>query len=135
MSDEIAAAALWPALEWKTLFKTVTITKMDKLDGEDVYVVEKKPEKGTAVTDTISAKTFLLVKREAGGTAQSFSDYRTVEGVKVPFKRIVSTPGSSRNVITIHEVKFHVRPSKSLFVPRTMGAADSDAGDFLSVWQ
>jgi hypothetical protein len=56
-------------LHWKTLYKTVTIGK-STVAGEDVYVVVKTPEKGTVVTDYISAKSFLLVKRRSEGTGQ-----------------------------------------------------------------
>jgi len=81
-------------LNWKTLFKTVAIKSVSKIDGEDVYVVLKTPEKGTPVTDYVSAKSFLLQQRDTsnGGTV-SFRDYKNVDGVQMPFTRIEYLPG------------------------------------------
>ena len=50
----------------------------------------KRREKGNAVTDYISAKSFLLVKRWGrDGQETLFSDYRNVDGEMVPFVFVV----------------------------------------------
>ena len=64
--------------------------------GDEELRPRKRPEKGTPVTDYISTKTFLVLRRdsiivnETSGIelpqTQTFSDYRNVEGVMVPFK-------------------------------------------------
>jgi CubicO group peptidase (beta-lactamase class C family) len=119
--DEVVDAALWPALDWKTLYKSVAITKMDKVDGEDAYVVEKKTASGRVTTDYISTKSWLLVKQESAGSSQTFSDYRDTGGVKLPFTRVTTTPAGARTVIQVREVKFGVRPRASLFAPSNLG--------------
>src|SRR5262249_24094376 len=66
-------------LKWKTLYKTVTIREKSRFGDEEVYVAVKTPKKGNAVIDYISAKSFLLVKREAAGQETLYSDYRNVD--------------------------------------------------------
>jgi CubicO group peptidase (beta-lactamase class C family) len=134
LQDEVVDAALWPALDWKTLYKTVTITKMDKVDGEDAYVVEKKTASGRATTDYVSAKSFLLVKQDNTGSAQTFSDYRDVAGVKVPHTRILTAPSGTHNVIHIREVKFGVRPKPSTFAPSKLGQSNMPFARRLAPW-
>jgi len=121
LTDEVTDAALWPALDWKTLYKTVSIAKLDKVDGTDVFVVEKKTASGRTTTDFVSAATFLVVKTEASGSTQTLSDYRDVLGVKLPFTRLVTAPTGTRNVLQVREVKFNVKPAPSLFAPSALG--------------
>ena len=92
----------YETLNWKTLYKTVTIKEKSKVDDEEVYVVVKTPEKGNALTDYISAKSFLLLKRDrvvnvgAGqGTipiSETYGDYRNIDGVTLPFSSVTRHP-------------------------------------------
>ena len=86
--------------------------------GEDVYVVVKTPEKGTAVTDYISAKSFLLVKRKYEGSGQEtfFGDYRNVDGEMVPFLLVIQG-NDGRVVGKVQEVKFNTSIPPSTFRP------------------
>jgi hypothetical protein len=103
-------------LNWKTLFKSVTIKEKAKLGDEEVYVVVKTPEKGAAVTDYISAKSFLVLKREMlrstlGGdgpalVAETYSDYRNIDGWMVPFTTTLKLPGFGNVITRVKEVKF-----------------------------
>jgi CubicO group peptidase (beta-lactamase class C family) len=116
IDDARIAADFHTELNWKTLFKTVTIREVTKVGDEEVYVVVKTPEKGNAVTDYISTKTFLLVKRDttislptgqgAVPSSSTFSDYRPVDGVMVPFKITAQNPGMGTVVTRVREVKF-----------------------------
>jgi len=93
---------------------------MAKVRDEDVYVVERRSEKGTPVTDYISTKTFLLVKRdsliisETAGAGvelpqtQSFSDYRSVDGVMIPFKIVSNNIANGDVVVNVIDLKFDV---------------------------
>jgi CubicO group peptidase (beta-lactamase class C family) len=51
LEDVRARSDLYELLNWKTLYKTVTIKRKAKVGNEEVYVVAKTPEKGTTVTD------------------------------------------------------------------------------------
>jgi len=116
LEDARAASDFYEQLNWKTLYKTVTIKEKSKAGDEEVYVVVKTPEKGNPVTDYISAKSFLLVKRDRTVTAgqgtmvigETYSDYRNVDGVMMPFGSVTQHPSMGRVVSKVKEVKFNV---------------------------
>ena len=101
-------------LNWNTLYKTVAIKEKSRVDDEEVYVVIKTPEKGSAVTDYISTKSFLLVKREDAGVETIYSDYRNVDGEMVPFVFVMQT-AIGRIAARVEEVKFNTRIPASTF--------------------
>jgi CubicO group peptidase (beta-lactamase class C family) len=103
-------------LNWKTLYKTVAIKEKSKVGDEEVYVVIKTPEKGSAVTEYISAKSFLVLKREDGGQETIFSGYCSVDGEMVPFVFVMQT-ANGRIVGKVREVKFNVSIPASTFRP------------------
>jgi hypothetical protein len=112
-------------LNWKANYTTLTVKRMGKVGDEDVYILEKRSDKGTPVTDYISAKSFLLLRRDSvvvSETAgielpqtQSFSDYRPVDGVMVPFKMVSNNLANGSIVIRVTDVKFDVDLPDSLF--------------------
>lgn len=116
LEDARIASDFYEQLNWKTLYKTVTIKEKSKVGDEEVYVVVKTPEKGNPVTDYISAKSFLLVKRDRTVTAgqgtmvigETYSDYRNVDGVMMPFGSVTQHPTMGRIVSKVKEVKFNV---------------------------
>jgi hypothetical protein len=118
-------AAFLPLLETKTLFKTIEVTKTDAVNGEDVFVVVKTPEKGRPITDYVSAKTFLVVRRDLFVTApqlgtalpvtQTYSDFRTVDGMVVPFKIVIRHPMLGEVVETVQEIKTNVAIPADVF--------------------
>ncbi|HTG14333.1 MAG TPA: hypothetical protein VK747_03600 [Blastocatellia bacterium] len=75
----------------------------------------KTPEKGAAVTDYISTKSFLVLKREMmrstlGGdgpalVSESYSDYRNIDGWMVPFTATAKLPGFGLVITRVKEVK------------------------------
>src|SRR5262249_33435013 len=109
--DDLAVMALLadfhPALDWRTRFKTVTITKLDKVGEEEVYVVEKTAQKGKAtLKDYVSTRTFLVLKRDMpDGSSETYSDYRDVDGVKLPFKTVQTEAGTGNVITIVKEVK------------------------------
>jgi len=104
-------------LNWKTLYKTVTIKEKSKVADEEVYVVVKTPEKGNAITDYISAKSFLLVKREGAGQETIYTDYRNVDGEMVSFTAVTQGDEIGRIVVRVQEVKFNTRIPAAVFRP------------------
>jgi CubicO group peptidase (beta-lactamase class C family) len=127
--DQLADARIdfdfYQLLNWKSLFKSVTIKEKSKLGDEEVYVVVKTRQKGNAVTDYISTKGFLLIKREMvrstfGGdgpalVSETFSDYRNVDGCMVPFTTTSKVPGFGNLITRLKEVKFDVDLSDAGF--------------------
>jgi len=125
LEDARIEADFYAPLNWKTLYKTVELKKTSRIAGEDVYVIIKTPANGNPVTDYISQKTFLVLRRETAqsGGGQSvpyidnFSDFRMVDGVMLPFK-IMSGMANSRTVSTnVQSIEFNVNAPDSIFRP------------------
>ena len=118
-------ADFYGLLNWKKLFKDVSIKRMSKVSDEDVYVVVKTPEQADPITDYISAKSFLLLKRETIDSRSTsmaeqpataaYSDYRMVDGRMIPFRIAHNTETLGDVVIRVKEVKFDVNLPDSVF--------------------
>ena len=54
LDDIRNGADFYDVLNWKTNYKNITIMRIIKVGDEEAYVVEKRPEKGTLVTDYVS---------------------------------------------------------------------------------
>lgn len=125
LEDIKASSDFYDVLDWKQNYKTITVKKMGKVGDEDVYIVEKQREKGTKVTDYISTKSFLVLRRDSlvvSETAEielpkteSFSDYRNVDGVMIPFKTVSNNIASGDIVLRIMDIKFDVEIPDSVF--------------------
>ena len=130
--DLKTASDFYPLLNWKTLFKSVTINGISKIGDEDVYIVVKTPEKGTPVADYVSAKTFLVLRRETTNRGnESYRDYRNVDGVMMPFKIEANFPGIGNVVVSVKDIKFDVKTPASVFRARVN--ADTTSEDPTSV--
>lgn len=124
LEDIKAGADFYDVLSWKTIY-TITIKRMGKIGDEDVYIVEKRSEKGTPVTDYISAKSFLVLRRNSVVVSdttgvelpvtQTFSDYRNVDGVMIPFKMVSNNIANGDIVTRVTDVKFDVDIPDSVF--------------------
>jgi hypothetical protein len=122
--DEVRNASdFYAPLNWKTLYKTVEIKKMAKVGEEDAYVVVFTPEKGSPVTQYISAKTFLPLRQDSLATSdtislpvtETYSDYRSVDGVMIPFRRVANSQTMGDTVLKIREVAFDVPVPEEAF--------------------
>jgi CubicO group peptidase (beta-lactamase class C family) len=125
LDDIKAGSDFYDVLNWKTNYKTITVKRMGKVGDEDAYIVERRNEKGTPITDYVSAKSFLVLRRdslivsETSGVelpqTQSFSDYRQVDGVMVPFKQTSNNIANGDIVVCVVDVKFNVDIPDSVF--------------------
>ena len=125
LEDIRAGSDFYDVLNWKTNYKTITVKKIAKVGDEEAYVVERRPEKGTPVTDYVSTKSFLVLKRDSvvvSETAgielpqtQTFSDYRSVDGVMIPFTSKSSNIANGDIVVRVIDVKFDVDIPDTVF--------------------
>ena len=125
LEDVKAGADFYDVLNWKANYKTLTVKRIGKVGDEDAYVLEKRGEKGTPVIDYISTKSFLLLRRdsvvvsEAAGIelpqTQSFSDYRNIDGVMVPFKSVSNNLAQGEIVMRLTDMKWDVDIPDSTF--------------------
>ncbi|HEY0048015.1 MAG TPA: serine hydrolase [Pyrinomonadaceae bacterium] len=115
-------------LNWKSGLKSAEVARIDKLGDEEVYVVVIRPEKASEYTYFISTKTFLPLKKSGvivSSTSsvklpmsQTFSDYRAVDGVMIPYKTVTSTPTMGDVVSYVREVKHNVSIDDAKFKPK-----------------
>ncbi len=125
LANALIAAEFNEPLHWKMLYKTVVIKGEDKVGDEKVYVIVKTPANGDPITDYISMKTFFIIKRDTisgdGATAtpltETFSDYRNLEGVFVPFRTVRKSPATEA-IVTVEKVEWNPKVKESVFQKR-----------------
>lgn len=125
LEDVKIGSDFYDILNWRTNYKTVTIKRMGKVGDEEVFIIEKRPEKGTPVTDYVSTKSFLVLRRDSlvvSETAglelpqtQLFSDYRNVDGTMIAFKMVSNNIANGDIVLRVTDVKFDVDIPDAVF--------------------
>lgn len=125
LEDVKAGSDFYDVLNWKKNYQTIAFKRMDKVGDEDVYIIERKNEKGTPVTDYVSTKSFLVLRRDslvANETAgielpqtEVFSDFRNVDGVMVPFKVVSNNIANGDIVVRVLDLKFDVEIPETVF--------------------
>jgi CubicO group peptidase (beta-lactamase class C family) len=125
LEDIKASSDFYDVLNWKKNYQTITFKRMGKVGDEEVYIIERKNEKGTPVTDYVSSKSFLVLRRDslvANETAgielpqtEQFSDFRNVDGVMVPFKMVSNNIANGDIVLRIVDLKFDVDIPETVF--------------------
>jgi hypothetical protein len=113
---------------WKTGLKKAEIKGTEKIGEEETYVVKIQPEKASEVTYYISTKTFLPVRKtsivvsstsaQKTPISETFSDYRPVDGVMIPFKTTSINPGMGAVVVRAKEVKHNAAIDDAVFKAR-----------------
>jgi hypothetical protein len=121
---------LYGILNWKNALKSAEVSRIDKVGGEEAYVVVIRPEKANEYTYFISTKTFLPLKKSSVivsstsstklPTSQTFSDYRAVDGVMIPYKIVSNSPSMGDIVAYVKEVKHNVTIDDAKFKPRNL---------------
>lgn len=135
LADARIDADFYQPLRWRELFKTVEITGTQKVGEEECYVVKKTPADGNAVTDYVSTRTFLVMRRDsvqASSTSdvslpvtQTFSDHRLVDGVRLPFKIVAQQPSTGTVVMRVMEARHDLALGADAFrIPATLAAKD-----------
>ncbi len=102
-------------LKWQELYPKVELTGKEKVGERDAYVIRFTPSSGKPVTRYFDAQTFLGLRYVATrDTPQGpmeiqvdSSDYRDVDGLKVPFQLKQITP-VAEVLVTLTEIKNNV---------------------------
>jgi hypothetical protein len=113
-----------PFLNYKERGATVDLGGKEKVGDRDAYVLILKPKSGSVARQFIDAETYLPLKLmvsvdvpEMGGAVEQtseFSDYREVDGVKIPFTvKVTST--IQRFTIALTKVEHNVKIDEALF--------------------
>jgi hypothetical protein len=111
------SADFYRVLDWKSLYKSAQVLGRNRVDAEDCYAVGLEPTVGNRLILYLSVRTFLPVKQEMvvqvpglglQPSIETFSDYRAVDGVQIPFRRIAADPIAGETVETVTRVVFNV---------------------------
>jgi zinc protease len=113
-----------PFLDYKESGLAVALGNREKVDARDVYMVQLTPKVGPGVKAFFDAENFMLVRTiltinvpQLGGPIDQvvdFSDFRDVDGVKIPYVTKSSNPVQSI-VATVTEVKQNTEIDDSSF--------------------
>jgi CubicO group peptidase (beta-lactamase class C family) len=125
LADLTREADFYGPVDWKKNFKTITFKRMAKVGDDDCYVLEMMPEKGNTVTVFISSKSFLMLRRDSVISSETsgqnlpesatYSDYRLIEGVMIPFKTVNEDIANGHVVTLVKDVKFDVEIPDAVF--------------------
>jgi outer membrane lipoprotein-sorting protein len=94
-----------PLLTYKEMGATMTLGDKEKIGGKDAYVIKMTPKAGPSTRLFIDAESFMLVRTavtlnvpQLGGDIEQvvdFSDFRDVDGIKIPFVTKSSNPAQT----------------------------------------
>lgn len=114
-----------PLLNYKAAGAKIELLPNETLAGKPVIVLRITPKAGSVAKLYLDAATYLAVRTvatinvpQAGGDVEQVaeaSDYRTVDGVKVPFKTVNSSPMQTATIV-LTKVEHNVVIDDSIFV-------------------
>lgn len=112
-------------LSYKEAGTKVEVLPKEQIDGKDAIVLLATPKAGSVVKTFLDAETYLPVKTvttvdipEAGGAIEQtteFSDYREVDGMKVPFLLKLHNVAQAFT-ITVTKIEHNVPIEDSIFI-------------------
>ena len=111
------SADFYRVLDWKSLYKTAQVLGRNRVGQEDCYAVGLEPAAGSRFVLFLSTRTFLPVQQETVTSVpglgpqpgiETYSDYRSVDGVQIPFRRTVVDPISGETIETVTRIRFNV---------------------------
>ena len=100
----------------KELYARLTFDGTSKVGTRNAYVIQATSREGLAEKLFFDAQSGLLLRRVVGPTETEFSDYRDVDGVRLPFSIVRKLPGTTlswkfreiRHNVEIDDAKFAV---------------------------
>ena len=115
-------AEFYSELKFKELYPQMSLKGVEKIGASDAYVIEAVPTEGSAEHFYFDTETGLLLRHDSveegdGGkkpVEEYYSDYRAVDGVKVPFALRQKSPGTEF-IVKITKVKQNVAIDDSKF--------------------
>ena len=119
-----------PLMSYKEAGTKIEVQPKEQVGGRDAIVLLFTPKAGPTIRFFLDAQTYLVVKAITRTSAPELgdfdqisepSDYRTVDGVKVPF--VIKTTNPSQSItITIEKVEHNVAIDDAIFAVK-VGAA------------
>jgi hypothetical protein len=115
-----------PLLKYKEAGVTLQLLPRDKVNGREAIVVQATPKTGLPSRVFFDAETYLVVRTvsttdsQTGGTMEQTvepSDYRTVDGVKVPFQ-VVNSNDVQTLTMKFTKIEHNVAIDDAMFVKK-----------------
>lgn len=112
-------------LHWEDIYESVTTVGEEDVEGTPAYVVELVNKKTGRTETRLYAKDsgLLLQLRQKQMTAMgempsitTMSDYRDVDGLKMPFKMVISA-GQMEQVVTMTSIEHNIEVDNGVFGP------------------
>lgn len=138
-------AAFNAELHWRDRFTNIDVQAEEEIDGTPCYKVVLTPTVGDTVTAYVDTETWLTVKTETVSNSptgsisivSSPSDYREVDGVKVPFSVKLVLMGAQELITTTDSIEFNVEIPEGTFdlpaeIQGLLAARQTEAEDGLT---
>ncbi|HEX6730674.1 MAG TPA: hypothetical protein VF074_11705, partial [Pyrinomonadaceae bacterium] len=117
-----AEADFYREIKLKELYSRISLVGTGPVGTREAYIVEATPRIGAAEKLYFDVETGLLMRRDAMSAGSRglvraefyFSDWRLVDGVRIPFKTTELTP-SATYIFTLEEVKHNVALDEGIF--------------------
>jgi hypothetical protein len=106
--------AFHPLLELRALYREVKLERRGRADSQDTYVLDLIPAMGTPVELHVSPRTALVVQRVTADETVMFSDYRKIDGERVPFRRVIQD-ALGEATVTVQRARFNVELAAGAF--------------------
>jgi zinc protease len=112
------------SLKWREMYPTVELAGEETVDGHQAYVVKLTTASGKVTTRYYDSRTFLLLRESGKHDTPSgpmevtldYSDYRDVDGIKVPFEiKQQLPPPVGEIIIRVSEAKNNIAVENSKF--------------------
>jgi len=119
------ASDFYAYLDWKNKIKKAEVVRTVNVGKEKAYLIRVTPKNADNYGLFISTKTFLPIQKislQVSSTSpqrvrvkELFSDYRKVDGVMIPYKTIISNPGTGDLITYVLKVKHNAKISEKKF--------------------
>lgn len=108
--DEVALANLETDLQPRRFYKSVDIVREEKVGDVPTFVLQKTLSSGAKILDSVSKAAYRILRRQtsAGGpqTREEFSDFRTVDGLTIPFRSVSTDMEGGKSIEEVLSVRF-----------------------------
>lgn len=109
-------ADLHPVLHLTDLYQEVRVDSKARVGAEEAFVLTLVPKAGPTVRLSVSTATGLILQRETEGETVLFSDYRWVNGERIPFRSTI-TDALGETTVEVEQARFGVPIEDTAFAP------------------
>jgi hypothetical protein len=109
---------LHPLLSLTDLYQEVRVESRVTVGAEGAFLVTLVPKAGPKVLLSVSASTGLILKRETEGETVVLSDYRLVDGERIPFRSTIAD-ALGETTVQVETARFGVPIEDAAFAPAT----------------